>query len=118
MFPLVAIPIALYSILAPFGVRMKTSFVWDMSLGDLLVAMALLMVAVEIWRSTVASPKTAIRLVADLMVLILCIVEWLAPWSHSGTFVLLTIAAFVNVAVSAYVAFVVKGQNNVWVSSR
>lgn len=118
MLPLVAIPIILYSMLAPFGIRLTTPIVWVMSFGDLLVATALIMVAIEVWRSTIASPRTAKRLVIDLAVLIICIIEWFAPWAPSGTFVLLTTTAFVNVVLSAYVAFVVKGQNNVWVSNR
>jgi len=117
MFPLIAIPIVIYSLLAPFGTPMTTPIVWVMSFEDLLVAAALAMLAVEIWRSTAPTPQTAKHLVASLILLLACIFEWFAPWSPSGTFLLLTLAAFVNLVVSAYVAFVVKGQN-VWISNR
>jgi len=117
MFPLIAIPILVYSVLGPFGINMTTRFIWVLSLEDLLVGSALVFLSIEIWRSASPTRQTAKRLVADLAVLLMCIVEWSLPWpTASGTFAVLTIAAFVNLTASTYVAFVLKGQNNVWVS--
>lgn len=117
MFPLIAIPILVYSVLAPFGVSMTAPVIWVLSLEDLLVGSALAFLSIEIWRSASPTRRTAKRLVADLSVLLICIVEWSLPWpTASGTFAVLTVAAFVNLTASTYVAFVMKGQNNVWVS--
>jgi hypothetical protein len=117
-FPLITVPLLIYTVVAPFGIDMSAPLFSLVSFEDLLIIGALIALGVEIWGNTSASPRTPRRLVADLVVHLLVVIEWFAPWSRSGTLVVLTTAAFLNLVVSAYVAFVVKGQNNVWVSTK
>lgn len=120
MFPVPAIvvPVVAYTVIAPFGVDLTAPLIGFMSGEDLLVAAAIISAATEIWRSTAASPQVARHLVASLVLLLLVIVEWFEPWNRNGTMALLTLATLIDVVVSGYVAFVVKGQNNIWVSGR
>ena len=116
--PFLTLPVAIYSLVAPFGVDMNSPLIGGMSVEELLVAMTSILLAAEIWRSTAASPATALHVVASFILLLLVVGEWFAPWNRTSTFVLLTILTGVNLVVSGYVAFVVKGQNNVWIARR
>lgn len=118
-FPILLIPLVVYNVVAPFGLQMTTPVAWVVSFEDMLTTIALVLLGIEIWRSTNPTPETAKRQVANLIVLLVCLAEWLLPWCNSGVFLVLTVTTFVNLVVSCYVAFVVKGQGrNVWVANR
>lgn len=123
MFPLLLIPVAIDNVLAPFGVPMTRPFLWvlpkiPVSFEDVTVAVALVLLSVEIWRSTVPTPRTAKNHVAGLLLLLGCVTEVLvAPWCQNGTFLLLTIAVAIDVVVGTYVTLAQKGRN-IWVSNQ
>lgn len=123
MFPLLAIPLAIYNLLAIFGVPMTVPFLWisptiALSCADIIVVATLVLLSVEIWRSAAPTPQTAKNHVAGLMLLLLCVLELVvAPWCKSGLFVELTFAAAVDLVIGTYVSFALKG-GNVWVSNR
>jgi len=116
--PALTVPLIIFSALAWWGINLTQPVIWVASSEDVLVVVAWVSVAIEIARSTEATPRTARRLIVDLLLLLLCLGEWCVPWARSGTFLLLTTASFVNLVAPTYVAFVVKGQNNVWITNR
>lgn len=65
-----------------------------MSVADFLLATSFLVVGIEVTRSTAVSPKTPMRLIADLLLVLLIVLEWFPPWIRpSGTLVALAAVA-------------------------
>lgn len=118
--PPLLIPLAVYNFVALFRAPVTAPFLWVsptivLSLEDILLSITLVLLGVEVWRSV--NPASAKNRVAGLLVLIACIFELvLAPWCQTGTFVTLTIAVAVDLVLSTFVSFALKGRN-IWVSS-
>ena len=116
--PLLIFPMAAFLALAPF-VNMNAPVISVLTTEDIVLAAAFVVVGVEVCRNAVPTPRTPIRLIADLALLLVSLLEWFLPWTKpSGTLAVLTTATCVNLISSGFVAFVVKGQNNVWISKR
>jgi len=122
-FPLLLAPIVIYNILAIFGLTLNAPIVplphgIVLTPEEMLVAVTLIVLSVDVWRSTVPTPRTAKNHVATLLLFVSTVVALVAlPWCATGTFLLLAIATGADLVVGTYVSFALKG-GNVWVSNR
>jgi hypothetical protein len=108
-FPLLLIPFVLYNIFAfifgvtnwttPFtSVQIISGGVWQIAPGDLLVAFTILILFVEILKSTRMGTRTIIDHMLSMLIFIAMIIEFLlVPSAATSTFFLLIIIAFVDV---------------------
>jgi hypothetical protein len=108
-FPLLIIPLVLYNIFALlFGVtdwsapltsvQVISGGVWQIGLGDLLIAFTILVLFVEILKSTRMGTRSVVDHMLSMVVFVAMIVEFLlVPSAATSTFFLLLVIAFVDV---------------------
>src|SRR5215813_7714707 len=106
--PLLIIPFALYNIIAyllntdfhqtVMSVPLLSGHVMDVSTGDLLVLFGVLLLYIEILKSTRFSSKAIVDHVLSIILFIFMIVEFIvAEKAATSTFLILTCLAFVDV---------------------
>jgi hypothetical protein len=108
-FPLLIIPFAVYNIIAFLlpglawtqeiaHVRMISEADWRLTLGDLLVAVSILILFVEMMKSTRMSTRTIIDHMLSMVLFIGMLVEFLlVRQAATATFFLLLVIGFVDV---------------------
>ena len=107
-FPLLLIPFALYNMIAfllsmgfherVFGVSFWSGKSMDVSIGDILVLVALLLLYVEILKSTRLSSRTIIDHILSIVLFIAMIIELIAVQAAAtSTFLILVGISFVDV---------------------
>ncbi|MEI7805337.1 MAG: hypothetical protein WCI56_08425 [Hyphomicrobiales bacterium] len=107
-FPLLIIPFAIYNIVAfvmPTSwtdiltrVHMVSGVDWTMSLGDMVIALAVLLLFLEMLKSTRIGIRTVIDHSLSLLLFLAMLVEFLlVKQAASSTFFLLLVVSFVDV---------------------
>ena len=107
-FPLLLIPVALYNMIAfllgmefnerVFGVPLWSGKSLDVSIGEILVLAALLLLCVEIFKSTRRSSRTVVDHVLSTLLLIARVIELAAVQrAATSTFLILTAISLVDV---------------------
>ena len=108
-FPLLLIPLVLYNIFAfIFGVtdwttphttiRIISGGEWGIAFGDFLIALSMLLLFVEILKSTRIGTRGLVDHMLSMLLFIAMIVEFLmVPKAATSTFFLLMVAEFVDV---------------------
>ena len=111
-FPLLLIPFAIYNIVAfvfflgpdvwttqAVAVHMASGELWHLSWSDILLALAILLLCIEIVKSTQIGLRTIIDHVLSLLLFIVMLIEFLLVKSAAtSTFFLLLIISLVDVA--------------------
>jgi len=120
--PLLAVLVALYNVLAAFGLSLTSPILpvgkVTLSVEELMVLLALMLLGIEVWRATAPTPRTAIHHVLNLLLLLAMICELaFLPTARTGLFVVLIVAVAVDLIVGTYISFITKGRN-IWVSNR
>jgi hypothetical protein len=108
-FPLLLITFAVYNIVAflmpgvswtgtLFSVHMVSGADWAMSVGDLLITLAILLLAGEVMKSTRIGARTILDHSLSLVVFLGMLVEFLlVKQTATGTFFVLLVISFVDV---------------------
>jgi hypothetical protein len=108
-FPLLLITFAVYNIIAflmpgiawtgtLFSVHMVSGADWSMSVGDLLVTLAILLLAGELMKSTRIGTRTIVDHSLSLVLFLGMLVEFLlVQQTATGTFFVLLVISFVDV---------------------
>lgn len=108
-FPLLLVPLAIYNIIAFLmpGLGWTTGFVtvhmvsggdWSVSTGDILIALAILMLFGEVMKSTRIGIRTVVDHGLSLLLFLGYVVEFLlVKQAATGTFFLLLVISFVDV---------------------
>jgi hypothetical protein len=108
-FPLLLITFAIYNIVAflmpgvawtggVFTVHMVSGADWTMSAGDLLITLAILLLAGEVLKSTRIGVRTIVDHSLSLLLFLAMLVEFLlVKQAASGTFFLLMVVSFIDV---------------------
>jgi hypothetical protein len=108
-FPLLLIPFAIYNIVVFLmpgvswtgtltSVHMVSGGDWTMSVGDLLVTLAILLLIAEVMKSTRIGVRTVVDHGLSLVLFLAMLVEFLlVKQAASGTFFLLLVISFVDV---------------------
>ena len=108
-FPLLLIPFAIYNIIVFLmpgvswtatltSVHMMSGGDWSMSVGDMLIALAVLLLFGEVMKSTRIGLRTVIDHGLSLIVFLGMLVEFLlVKQAASGTFFLMLVISFVDV---------------------
>ena len=120
-FPLLALPVLLYNLIAMTGgaatsvrlsseiatFRMASDAVWSVSMGDLLLALSLVVLFVELLKSANSRRVAIINHGLSLLLFVICLVEFLlgAPFATS-VFFLLTIMVLLDVLAGFIVSIV------------
>lgn len=109
-FPLLVIPFAIYNIIAfllpglPWSqevtrVHMISGTDWTLTPGELLIGLSVILLLFEMLKATRLSTRTIVDHVLSTLLFIGMIVEFLlVPQAASGTFFLLLVISFVDVA--------------------
>ena len=108
-FPLMLVPFAIYNIIAFLmpgvtwtGVittlHMASGADWTMSAGDMLVALAILLLCGEVLKSTRIGIRTVVDHALSLLLFLGMLVEFiLVPQAATATFFLLLVVSFIDV---------------------
>jgi hypothetical protein len=108
-FPLLLIPFAIYNIIAFLmpgvtwtgvitTVHMASGVDWTMSAGDMLVALAILLLCGEVLKSTRIGIRTVVDHALSLLLFLGMLVEFiLVPQAATATFFLLLVVSFIDV---------------------
>ena len=108
-FPLLLIPFAIYNIVAFLmpgvswtaaltSVHMMSGADWTMSAGDMLIALAILMLFGEVMKSTRIGIRTVVDHALSLILFLGMLVEFLlVKQAATGTFFLLLVISFIDV---------------------
>jgi hypothetical protein len=105
--PLLAFVVAAYVVLAALGVdfslsrfavQMPSGGTWNISFGDILLAAALLLLFLEVLKSTRTGGSSVVDHALSMMVFIVCIILFLV-WDRAATsvFFLITLTALIDV---------------------
>jgi hypothetical protein len=125
-FPLLALPVLLYNLLALtmaggfssanaqarlagelFTIRTASRAAWSISLGDLLLAAALVVLFVELLKSTTSRQVAIINHSLSMILFIVCLVEFLLfPAFATSAFFLLTLMVLLDVLAGFIVTIV------------
>jgi hypothetical protein len=125
-FPLLALPVLVYNLVAltlaggfasqiatarftepMFTVAMTSGSPWPVSLSDLLLAGALVVLFIELLKSTTSRRVAIINHSLSMILFILCLVEFLlAPAFATSTFFLLTVMVLLDVLAGFIVTIV------------
>ena len=106
--PLLIIVVGIYNVIAftgmasfgaeIFSVSLISGDIWSMSIGDLLVAIGLLLLYVEVFKSTRSSSISIVDHLLSMMLFIICILEFVALRSFgTTTFFLIMLMTFIDV---------------------
>jgi hypothetical protein len=120
--PLLALPVILYNLIAftsgaadaqatmtdpLFTIAMPTSAAWAVSLGDLLLAASLVVLFVELLKSTTSRGIAIINHSLSMILFIVCLIEFLlAPGFATSTFFLITVMVLLDVLAGFIVTIV------------
>lgn len=120
--PLLAIPVIIYNLIAftqdsaaaqaaltnpLFSIRMPTQTSWAISLGDLLLAAALVVLFVELLKSTTSGKTAIINHSLSMILFIVCLVQFLLlPAFATSTFFLITLMVVLDVLAGFIVTIV------------
>ena len=108
-FPLLLVPFALYNIVAFLmpgvswtetltSVSMMSGGTWTMSLGDMLIVLAIILLFAEMMKSTRIGVRSVVDHGLSLLLFLVMIVEFLlVPQAATSTYFLLLIIALVEV---------------------
>ena len=125
-FPLLALPVLLYNLIALtlaggfrsleasgrmatplFALHMTSNAEWPVSLGDLVLAVALVVLFIELLKSTTSRRVAIVNHSLSMILFILCLVEFLlAPAFATSTFFLLTLMVLLDVLAGFIVTIV------------
>lgn len=90
-----------------FAVRMTSHIDWAISLGDLLLAASLVVLFIELLKSTTSRGVAIINHALSLVLFILCLVEFLlGPAFATSTFFLITLMVLLDVLAGFIVTIV------------
>lgn len=90
-----------------FAVRMTSHIDWSVSLGDLLLAAALVVLFIELLKSTTSQRIAIVNHALSLLLFIICLVEFLlAPAFATSTFFLLSLMTLLDVLAGFIVTIV------------
>lgn len=124
--PLLALPVIIYNLVALtlaggfkaadaglrmsdrlFTIRMTSQAEWAVSLGDLLLAASLVVLFVELLKSTTSRKIAIINHSLSMVLFIICLVEFLlAPAFATSTFFLITLMVLLDVLAGFIVTIV------------
>lgn len=125
-FPLLALPVLVYNLVALtlsggfkattaqqhmteqlFTIRMASNSVWPVSLGDLLLAVSLVVLFIELLKSTTSRNIAIINHSLSLLLFIICLVEFLLlPAFATSTFFLISVMVVLDVLAGFIVTIV------------
>jgi hypothetical protein len=125
-FPLLALPVLIYNLIALtldggfktqaaqvrmtdqlFTIHMPTGADWPVGMGDLLVAVSLVVLFVELLKATTSRRIAIINHSLSMVLFILCLVEFLlAPAFATSTFFLITLMVLLDVLAGFIVTIV------------
>jgi hypothetical protein len=125
-FPLLALPVLVYNLIALtlaggfsaidadermgeglFTIRMASNVDWPVSLGDLLLAAALVVLFIELLKSTTSRRIAIINHALSMLLFIVCLVQFLlAPAFATSTFFLITVMVLLDVLAGFIVTIV------------
>ena len=131
-FPLLALPVLVYNLIVLtlpgqfgaldagahmsaqlFTLHMTSHALWSVSLGDLLLAASLVVLFVELLKSTTSRRIAIVNHSLSMILFILCLVEFLlAPAFASSTFFLLTIMVLLDV-LAGFIVTIVSARRDV-----
>ena len=124
--PLLALPVLVYNVIALtlpdgfsavdanlrlgeplFALRMTSNVDWPVGLGDLLLAASLIVLFIELLKSTTSRRNAIINHALSMLLFIVCLVEFLlAPAFATSTFFLLTLMVLLDVLAGFIVTIV------------
>ena len=125
-FPLLALPVAVYNLVALsllgglgsveaglrmgeelFTIRMASNVDWSVSLGDLFLAASLVVLFIELLKSTTSRRIAISNRALSMILFIVCLVEFLlAPAFATSTFFLITVMVLLDVLAGFIVTIV------------
>ncbi|MCC7268398.1 MAG: hypothetical protein IT546_13825 [Caulobacteraceae bacterium] len=124
-FPLLVLPVLIYNVIAlalpgafggdatarmaevVFDIPMASSASWQVTIGDLLLAASLIVLFVELLKSTTSRKLAIINHGLSLLLFIVCLVELLlAPAFATSTFFLITLMVLLDVLAGFIVTIV------------
>ena len=125
-FPLLALPVVLYNLIAltlaggfssteasgriaerMFTLSMTSRAPWPISLGDMILALALVVLFIELLKSTTSRRVAIVNHSLSMILFIACLVEFLlAPAFATSTFFLLTLMVLLDVLAGFIVTIV------------
>ena len=131
-FPLLALPVLIYNLLALslvgglasidaqarltaplFSIPMASRAAWPVSLGDLLLAVSLVVLFVELLKSTNSRRVAIINHSLSMLLFVACLVEFLlAPAFATSTFFLLTLMVLLDV-LAGFIVTIVSARRDV-----
>lgn len=131
-FPLLALPVLVYNLIALtlsggfrsvdantrmteqlFSLRMASQVEWPVSLGELLLAASLVVLFIELLKSTTSRRIAIINHSLSMILFIVCLVEFLlAPAFATSTFFLLTIMVLLDV-LAGFIVTIVSARRDV-----
>ncbi len=131
-FPLLSLPILVYNLIALtlvggfsaldasgrmseqlFSIHMTSRANWPVSLGDLLLAAALVVLFIELLKSTTSRRIAIVNHSLSMILFIVCLVEFLlAPAFATSTFFLLTIMVLLDV-LAGFIVTIVSARRDV-----
>ncbi|MDB5456890.1 MAG: hypothetical protein JWP92_2475 [Caulobacter sp.] len=130
--PLLALPVLIYNLVALtlvggfssvdaqarlteplFSVTMTSRAAWPVSLGDLLLAVSLVVLFVELLKSTDSRKVAIINHSLSMLLFVACLVEFLlAPAFATSTFFLLTVMVLLDV-LAGFIVTIVSARRDV-----
>ncbi len=126
-FPLLLIPFALYNIVTflfrlsfiepsvLFSIRLLSGASWGVTMGDIIVTIAILLLFVEIMKSTRVGIRSVVDHILSLILFIVMIGEFMAvQHAATSTFFTLVMLAFVDV-ISGYTVGIRSAQRDITV---
>ena len=117
-FPLLALPVLLYNIVAltgaapsltetMFTMRMASGADWPVTLGDLLLVISLVVLFVELLKSTNSRRAAILNHGLSMLLFVVCLVELLlGPAFATSTFFLITLMVLLDVLAGFIVSIV------------
>jgi hypothetical protein len=134
-FPLLALPVLAYNILALtlvggfssidatarlteklFDIRMTSQVDWSVTMGDLMVGVSLVILFVELLKSTNSRRIAIINHSLSMLLFIACLVEFLlAPAFATSTFFLLTLMVLLDV-LAGFIVTIVAARRDLGIS--
>ncbi|MDP1617215.1 hypothetical protein [Phenylobacterium sp.] len=125
-FPLLALPVLVYNLIvltltggfSPvdaharmgetlFTIRMASNIDWSVSLGDLLLAAALVVLFIELLKSTTSRGVAIINHALSMILFIICLIQFLlAPAFATSTYFLITVMVLLDVLAGFIVTIV------------
>ena len=114
-FPLLAVPVLIYNLVTfatgagsaqamgqlqgrVFAIPMASGGIWDVTLGDLLIAASLVILFIELLKSTTSRKIAIINHALSLVLFVVCLIEFLLlPGFATSIFFLITLMVLLDV---------------------